>query len=228
MATEDESPEFTERHVSLISDSLGNAVDIGRRELLPRILAEWVRTDLREHLRVRNEITPERRKRVKTVGKCAQKLLEALGAIDVQDRYGIAFKMRTERGSTEIDGMVKRIEDEGRFLTPLAEAALQTWKRGPGQPRNIRAYLVMKDIAAIFEWLTNIEATRQVDRISGVEAGPFWQFAAAIWPVVFGEADDGLPAAMKNWSSYRKRYGERSALIANIAMRHPTWGIFER
>jgi hypothetical protein len=86
----------------------------------------------------------------------------------------------------------------------------------------------MKDIAAIFEWLTNIEATRQVDRISGVGAGPFWQFAAAIWPVVFGEADDGLPAAMKNWSSYRKRYGERSALIANIAMRHPTWGIFER
>jgi hypothetical protein len=71
MATEDERPEFTERQVSLISDSLGNAVDIRRGELLPRILAGLVRTDLREHLRVRHEITPERRKRVERVGQCA-------------------------------------------------------------------------------------------------------------------------------------------------------------
>jgi len=226
MAPEDETPKFTGRGVRLIADSLCNAVDTRRRELLPRILAEWGRTDLREHLQMRHEITPERRKRVKTVGKCAQKLLEALCAIDVQDRYGIALKMRSE--GTKFDGPVKRIDDEGDFLTTLAEAALQTWKRGPGQPRNIRTYLVMKDVAAIFEWLTNMEATRQVDRKSGVETGPFLQFAAAIWPVVFGKADDGLRAAMRNWSSYRKRHGERSVLIANIAMRHPTWGIFER
>jgi hypothetical protein len=227
MPTKDETPEFTDRDVRLIANSLCNAFDTRRLELLPQILAEWARTDLREHLQ-RPELTPERRERVARVGKCAQKLLEALCAIDVQDRVGMALKMRAEGDWTELTELIKRIEDEGGFLTKLAEAARQTWKRSPGRPRNIRAYLVMKDVAAIFEWLTNMKATRQVDTKSHDETGPFWQFAAAIWPVVFGEADDGLPAAMKNWASYGASYGERSDLIVNIAMRQPTWGIFER
>ena len=34
---------------------------------------------------------------------------------------------------------------------------------------------------------------------------------------------------MKNWAEWREQYKrERSALITNIALRYPTWGIFER
>jgi hypothetical protein len=230
MATKDEAPEFTDRDVRLITDSLCNAVDTGRRELLPRILAEWCRTDLRGHLQ--NRRTPERRRRVVAVGKRAGDLLRALTAVDKVDRAGIASEMVRAAGGiagwAEISELIQRIEEEVVFLTKLEEAAPQTWKRGQGGPRNITAYLVMQDAAAIFEWLTNTEATREVDRDSHAEIGPFWTFVAAIWPVVFRKADDGLPAAMKNWARDRKRYGERSALIANIAMRHPTWGIFER
>jgi hypothetical protein len=36
---------------------------------------------------------------------------------------------------------------------------------------------------------------------------------------VFHSGDDGLPAAMKNWAIARKKYGEQSALIANIRIR---------
>jgi hypothetical protein len=31
---------------------------------------------------------------------------------------------------------------------------------------------------------------------------------------------------MKNWADARGKFGEKSPLIANIGLRHPTWGIF--
>jgi hypothetical protein len=75
----------------------------------------------------------------------------------------------------------------------------------------------MMDIAAIFEWLTDRKATREVDRINGKETGQFWHFAAAVWPWVFGKGVSGLPAAMKNWEKWHLRFGEESQLIRNIA-----------
>jgi hypothetical protein len=92
------------------------------------------------------------------------------------------------------------------------------------QPPTVIAYLVIKDVAAIFEWCTGLEATRQVDRISHEETGPFYRFAAAIWPIVFGKGDDGLPAAIRRFATYRKREGR--ALMANMAMRNPAWRLF--
>jgi hypothetical protein len=117
--------------------------------------------------------------------------------------------------------------DEEVSLAKLAEAASRTWKRGRGRPRNIAAYLVVQDAAAIFEWLTNTEATREVDRVSQAEIGPFWEFLAALWPVVFRNGDNGVLAALKNWACLTKEHGEKSAVIVNIAMRNPTLGILE-
>ena len=85
----------------------------------------------------------------------------------------------------------------------------------------------MQDIATIFQWVTGTEASRSVDRADGKESGPFWEFASAVWPVVFGKGDDGLSSAMHNWARHKKRYGAGLALIFNIALRHPTWGLFE-
>jgi hypothetical protein len=94
-----------------------------------------------------------------------------------------------------------------------------------GRPRNILTYLVMMDIAAVFEYLTDTAATRQVDRSTHEETGPFREFAGAIWSIVIG-SDDGLSAALKNWAEGKKRHAECSPLIVNIAMRHPEWGLF--
>jgi hypothetical protein len=59
------------------------------------------------------------------------------------------------------------------------------------------------------------------------ESGRFFSFASELWPLVFGNGQAGLSAAMKNWAWARRRYDEASALIANINFRHPTWGVFE-
>jgi hypothetical protein len=49
-----------------------------------------------------------------------------------------------------------------------------------------------------------------------------------LWSEVFGKDVAGLPAAMKNWAAGRSKYDEASALIHNIALRYPSWRVFER
>jgi hypothetical protein len=69
-----------------------------------------------------------------------------------------------------------------------------------------------------------LPATRRVDRVTHQEGGDFYKFADAIWPVVFGQGDDGLSAAIKKFAAYQNREGR--ALMANIKMRHPEWKVF--
>src|SRR5205807_1547670 len=98
------------------------------------------------------------------------------------------------------------------FIETIATAAKRPLEKpSRGQPRNIPAYLMMMDIAAIFEYLTDTEPSRQVDRKTREEIGPFRDFAGAIWSVVFG-GGDGLSAALKNWAEARRKYAERSLL----------------
>ena len=84
----------------------------------------------------------------------------------------------------------------------------------------------MKDLAAIFELLTDRKATRGVDRTDNTETGPFWRFAEFVWQVTFGTTR-GLKAATKNWAEARKSYHEHSSFVLNLPLRRPEWGIFE-
>ena len=125
----------------------------------------------------------------------------------------------------------QKLVDHRDFLNHLqaaVESLQNRLKRGPGQPRNMVAYLVLLDIAAIFSWLTRLEPNREVDRMTGDEKGAFYNFAAALWPPVFASGLDGLSAAMKNWSSGRRTYADASAIIANIDLRYPSWRVFAR
>ena len=127
--------------------------------------------------------------------------------------------------------MKERLKQEDDFLRKLAAVTLtpieEEAKRRRGQPRNIPAYLVMKDLAAIFEWLTDRKATRGVDRTDHTETGPFWRFALSVWQVTFGTTR-GLKAAMKNWAEARKLYHEHSSFLYNLTLRRPEWGIFKQ
>jgi hypothetical protein len=208
-----------------------------RCELLPRILEEWGRTDLRRHLsRESREIIRERIKRLKRVKACAGRLSDALNEIDKLDQTNILAQMvyaegrRLENVSrTEFSDRQARLSQEGDYLAKLGAIDLpKHWHGSRGHPRNIPAYQVLQDAAAIFEWLTDTKATRVVDRGEGIETGPFFGFASILWPVVFKKGDAGLSAAIKNWAAWRSKYNEQSALIANIAMRYPTWGVFDR
>jgi hypothetical protein len=203
-------------------------------ELLPEVIREWAENELQEHLSIEPyEVIKERVKRVSLVGKRARSLSEALGAIDSRDHWAIAMRLPGNASSlaewthewAETKSFVERLKEETKFLTALA-AATAACKPSRKRPSTVKSYLVIQDIAAIFEWCSGVEATRRVNNENNEEYGPFYEFAAALWPVIFGKGDDGLPAAIKNFASYRERGGR--ALIANMAIRHPEWRLFER
>jgi hypothetical protein len=238
MTVENTTPQFDERAVEQIRASLPKGIDQRRLDLLPRVLNEWSRTDLREHFSRETRATSRKRyAQLPKVGNCATSLRQALEALDPPGQAWIAQEIGREEGAPlfsvsreRVAEMKERLKDEDDFLRKLA-AATQTLieedKRGRGQPRNIRAYLVMLDLAAIFELLTDRKAARGVDRTDHTETGPFWSFAESVWRVVFGTTR-GLKAAMKNWAEARKLYHEHSSFLLNLPLRRPEWGIFER
>src|SRR5262245_19538384 len=240
MTVENTTPHFDERAIEQIRASLPKGIDQRRLDLLPQVLNEWSRTDLREHLSREARATSRKRyAQLTKVGKCATHLRQAFEALDLRGWVWIAQEIGREEGSPPFPFTVSRerhaeMEERRRqehdFLRKLA-AATQTLieedKRGRGQPRNIRAYLVMLDLAAIFELLTDRKAARGVDRTDHTETGPFWSFAESVWQVVFGTTR-GLTAAMKKWAEARKLYHEHSSFLLNLPLRRPEWGIFER
>jgi hypothetical protein len=208
-----------------------------RCELLPRILQEWGRTDLHEHRsRESRAIIRKRIERLEKVKLSARQLLNALKKLDKRDQTTLLMKMTIAEGKsfwspspTEFSDQQARLRQELDYLAKLgAITPEEFFQISRGQPRNIAAYKVLQDAAAIFEWLTDTEATREVDRDEGTETGPFFQFASILWSAVFRKGVAGLPAAMKNWAAGRSKYDEASALIGNIALRYPTWRVFER
>jgi hypothetical protein len=242
MTVENTTPQFDERAVEQIRASLPKGIDQRRLDLLPRVLNEWSRTDLREHLSRESRATVrERYDQLSKIGTRANDLWQALEAIDQRGKSWIAQEIGREEGTPlvsreRVAEMKERLKDEDDFLRKLAAATARLIDEldeslSRRRPRNIRAYLVMMDVAAIFEWLTDRKATREVNRDDHKETGPFWHFAEAVWPYIFGKGRYGLSSAMKNWATWHKatwhkRCGEESQLIRNIAMRYPTWGIF--
>jgi hypothetical protein len=223
---------FSEDAVERIKGSLPAGSDQRRLDLLPLILAEWSVHHLPEHLSRESSATVRKRfASLLKAGKRANEFRQALDATDQRGRAWIALEMAREQGSLSGREKVAEIEEQliqqGDFLNNLAAATTKLMEyKPPRDSRNIRAYLVMMDLAAIFEWLTYRKATREVDRICGKETGPFWDFVATVWPSVFGKGLSGLPSAIKNWAKLRSLYGEASQLLRNIAMHHPAWGIF--
>jgi hypothetical protein len=232
MMVENTTPHFDERAVEQIRASLPKGIDQRRLDLLPRVLNEWSRADLREHLsRDTRAASRKRFAQLTNVGKCATHLRQALEALDQRGWVWIAQEIGREEESPlfsmsreGLSKMKERLKQQDDLLKKIEAAIprlLEEDKRELGHPRNICAYLVMMDLVAIFEWLTGRKATREVDRDLGKDTGPFWHFAAAVWPHVSGEGRYGLSAAMKNWKKWHSRYGEESSFVRNMAMSHP-------
>jgi hypothetical protein len=227
--------EFDDSDIELITQTLPQGVAQGRLELLPQILHEWGRTDVPRHLSVSPRAIRERTKTVDVFIQRARDLLEADNALDEPARRRVAYQIAgyetVHIEKAAINAARQDLDATRGVLTRLAALGSRVHQKPRrGQPRNYSAYLVMLDIAAIFEWLTETKAGRQVDREGkgGLgDVGPFWEFAAVLWPRVFPEGKSGLTATMKNWARYIRTYDEGSAVIANIAFRHPTWRLFE-
>jgi hypothetical protein len=223
---------FGEREIQLILKALPEGISSRKRESLPKILIEWSVNDLQTSLlRVDRAVATKRAKGMEAIAKHARELSGALDefkdyAGDSWLLYELSKRISFMGFQDEVSGQRQKLEDQRKFLGDLESVASDlagSFKRETNQRRNIPAYRVMLDIAAIFEWLTNTKATRRVER--GTDT--FGDFARSIWPVIFQKGDDGLEAASKNWAKGTKDYGDMSALIANIDFRHPAWRVFE-
>jgi len=229
---------FTDRELGLIALSLPKVINQQRRDLLPDILRDWGRTDLPGHLWQKPEPIQERRQRrlrLERVEADAKELNEALAALDEADRGKIIINTASpsERfpaglSAPNIERASREFEATLAWLPKLAAAARDARlscapQKGPA--RNNVPYLVLLDLAEIFEWVTSHKAPRTWFK-SDPDEEPRWfhEFAAAVWPVIFG-SDHGLSNAMRTWNVDRKEYRDQSPLIKNLALRNPTWGI---
>jgi hypothetical protein len=229
---------FTDKDVEQIAKALNVDTNPDRLSLFPLVLREWAQVDLMEYDSVEalgGSIPLENAR----YGRVASSVKELIDAIDAVIAAGDLVLIAREMAPPE--DPVPTHEQHWRFSQKLMEhrdflnrlkAAVERLKnrlkKGPGRPRNIVAYFVLQDIGTLFSWLTGLQPSREVDRASGKEKGAFYDFAAAIWPPVFASGLDGLPAAMKNWDIGYRRYGERSALLANVQLRHPTRRLLNR
>ena len=220
------SAAFSDHEIKLIAASLPDGIDQYRLSLLPRILRAWSAWELATHLEEPSKMSTASRRELKRLETKLNDILRELDARDLHARFYFAYNLATGQGrsplaaAAAVDQTLERVRD---FLTRLAVAAKAENPRR-GRPSHTVELQVISDIAAIFEWVTGRRATRQFDRISQAETGPFRQFAEAIWPVVFGKGDAGLTTAMRNWESAGRK---ASPIIRQIAWRHPTWQIFD-
>jgi hypothetical protein len=222
--------EFTAKQITQIINSLPPGIPEARAELLPRILKDWSKVDLPNYFSIDTGERVDLIKRLNTVSSAASKLSKALDAINRHDdsfwiiREAIKAdgKRLTQKETKSRRRQFEYVCDFLIMLSSASDAAADACQIGRGKPRNNAASLVLMDVAAIYEWATKKKATRQD------EDGPFWIFAASIWPPVFEKGDVGLSSTLKNWAAAKKRKakGTYSPLLSNIAMRHPEWGIF--
>ena len=92
-----------------------------------------------------------------------------------------------------------------RFEAAAGQAAA-TWVPLPMRAGTLQRYLVLLDLAAIFEWATGQTAGRRVRtdvwEEAGKEYGPFYDLARVVWPMIFG-SEKGLSNALRTWAKGR-------------------------
>jgi hypothetical protein len=234
---------LTSEQIDALVSVLPGCTNAHRRELLPRVLEEWGWTDLAEHL---ERATPERvraeRRQMKRLARCASKLALALSDLEPHCRFAIASRLlgseahgtADRRGYDERRQADRRLSEEPAKLERLASAATEEadgWVPLPLRHETIVRYLVLQDLAAIFEWATGVRAGRRVrtdlSDDAGKEYGPFYELARAAWPMVFG-SEKALGNAIRTWAKGRAQHGERSPFMLNMHLRHPEWRIPKR
>lgn len=227
---------LTSVQINKLVATLPGCVDARRQSLLPCILEEWSQTDLQEHL---TRSTPKqigvRRRQIEKIAKQASNLGKALSELETYGRFAIASQLIEEDAASRGDTLGyedryqtdRRLNEETKKLDLLAKAAIDasaTFVSPDSHQTTVIRYLILQDLAAIYEWATRKRAKRMVSFDDGTNCGPFWDFTCAAWLALFGSAK-GLDYALKFWAAAREQHNELSPLIWNMDLRHPEWRI---
>jgi hypothetical protein len=231
---------LSDADLAAIDAALPTDIEPRVRRLVRPIFEEWARIELPEHL---NRQSPKsranRRTKVERVAKTARGLAAALAALGDNGPNEIAAWATVGTDDFfapgKVEDLVNRLTLVSQNLPELvgrAAAAAQRLKARRGRPNTIIAYLVMLDLAAIYEFLTGSPPTRRVrsdvyDDDSGAEYGPFYTFVEAVWSRIAGliEHPPSPKTLVRDWAEYRRQYNESSTIIANLHLRRPEWGL---
>jgi hypothetical protein len=222
-----------------------NAVP-GRLVLLPEILCAWVEGGLLDHLsREGRAVIRQRAKRLAGVSNRASDLLDAVQALDEKGRLKTAIAPQTHKGLSSskrrapptilpwpegIGGAELRRDEALAWLGDLIDA-LAAPRPTPPPDKLTCSYLVVLDLAAIFEFVTCTPPRRYTNKSTHRPYGPFWDFVSAICKSI--TEVKSLDRAIKNVVDHypdrhrrgRKRHRdssiEYSPWFANLQFRHP-------
>jgi hypothetical protein len=154
----------------------------------------------------------------------SNQLAKTLSKLDLDCRFSIARRLLQPAANARAIGpswqsarrMDRFLEECPARLQQLARAAEQTagdWVPLPLRPAMLSRYLVLHDLAAIFQWATGVRAGRRVrtdlSDDAGEEYGPFYDFTRAVWPIIFG-SEKGLGHAIRTWAKRRAQHREKS------------------
>jgi hypothetical protein len=205
--------QFSEEVMGTIEATLSPDADPARLALLPEMLHAWANEDLVEHLsREGRAALRQREKRLRTVGARAQGVIEAILSLDQNGFFKTAFEpqMRhagTSIWSTDIEAASERRDTAISWLSDLAKlySVLEDGSGNGKKPKRspdkaMRYYLIIRDLAAIFELVTKKSATRRVDSDSGQDYGSFADFVEKVWVQIF-ENKRGRSYAIRVWAN---------------------------
>jgi len=189
----------------LIVRSLPTPTDAIKVDVLRIMLDYWCEYTLPNHKFMSEKPSAEAIKRLKGVSKALIALNASIAALDKEDvQFGI-FPLVLERTSSwrrsNIDEVTDEVFQALALLSSFESSIAHSIKPKAGRPRNSFGYLVVLDLAAIFEWFTGTDATRQVDRINGLEIGPFRKFVESAWSEVIEPKRKTPEASFKNWAA---------------------------
>jgi hypothetical protein len=206
--------------------------------LLPKLLRAWAAEDLQNHLTRRRSPVELRQNEVVKLGKKARDLLVSILGLDDADRFDIAMEaqswLEARDGSFnspwvglpgDPEAAERRQDIALLWLLDLADA-LDAPRRKPAPDKKTLGYLVVLDLAAIYEMVTQSAPTRRnwPNAKEGKRAyGPFWDFCSKIFAIIDIKS---LDRAMKDvLVDYQRRSLRRrllsSPFIRNLQFTNP-------
>ena len=169
---------FSKEAIGAIAAALPSNTDPARLALLPWILRVWAKEDLHEHLsRAGRAAKRQREKGLRSVGVQAQKLIEAINALDHTAAFKTALQPQMRRAGTglwetNLTAAKERRDSAISWLVDLAEIFSESRnhsanddKPKPEPRQGNTLFLMILDLAAIFELVTGEAATRRVPRL---------------------------------------------------------------
>jgi len=225
-------PKLEEREIKTIINALPTITVGPRVRALPNILQRWFQCELIEHSGYgRDSEDQDVLQEIRKLKDFACKIKEMLSTPKGDQLRDIIYTENWEaQGIPPTKKEFKKSEAKlNALLVSVGEIEIAAsqyitkQKYSAGRPENIFPILLLRDIAEIYGWVTGEAPSRQYAEKDQSETGPFFNFASAVWTVIFGSTQ-GLKSAIRRWGDEKQTEYNRSALVFNMELDYQDYG----